>query len=1055
MKPLSNKQKKKGLNRFTPYAGRRFTLNLITSLLILPACGHAVAANSYYVDSTTAVTSWEVGDGTLYVLPGGQTRNIRITNGSVLDMNGGTTSTSNTSSATQAITLQGKSSATITGSTITNSQTGRSSIAFGSNGGSQATIIDSTLTANGRGFTLSGVGSTLNLFNTTVTGLDNGRTGQFDGGQGGSVFDGTLTATDSSLTGDRNGLRVVLDDDESVPVAILNNTTVTGKNSSAVVLGTVSTSYGSGVIELQINNGSVLNGGNNTIIEAIGNNTANIVIDNSQLTGNITAEASTTVNAVLRNQASLQGDMQEINTLAVDNSQVAGDINLKQAGDAQVQLTNNASIHGNVNNIDYFSASSSQLIGNLTADSARPGTVSLLNGSEVTGDLQNITHLTLDNSVISGNIASEDPLPTQIYLRNHALIEGDLSQIASLSLDASQIDGKIVGLTDGTTTLSLSEGSSIRGDLSQISALNADASQIIGNIEGETQITLSNHSLFQGSLNQIGSLSVDASQIYGNINNGADVTLSNGSFVQGDLNQIAALTLNGSQIKGDITGEENGAIEVSLLNGSAIQGDLSAIHTLSLTDSQLTGNVLSDGTDGTSVTLKGQTSFTGDLQNYDRLSVSDGAVWNLTQSATTGDVTLSNGGQINLHSTDGNYRTLTASRLSGEGFFTLRTNIAEQTGDRLIINDEADGRYSLAVVNSGAEPQHDNPLVLVETGGGNGVFSLENGEVDAGVYEYKLQKQGNDWALEKTDEITPSVETILSMFNATSSVWNGELNTVRSRLGDLRITADRDGGVWAQYLGQQTNVSPRAGTSYQQKQYGLTIGADKSHEVKNGNLLTGLFTGYSDNQISARYGEGNIDSVYVGAYATWVADSGWFFDTMLKGNQFHNEANARMSDGQRARSHYDSYGIGLSAELGKNIRLQNNWFIEPSLQLTSLWVSGNDYRLDNGMKAQNDNTRSRQAALNLAAGKDITLSNGMALAPYAKVAYRYEFAKDNKVRVNDVAFNNDMSGGTAVYGTGLNAQVSDKSWVYAGIDYAKGPKSESPWAGNVGIRINW
>ena len=1055
MKPLSNKKKSKGLNRFTTYAGRRFTLNLITSLLILPACGHAVAANNYYVDSTTAVTSWDVGDGTLYVLPGGQTRNIRIANGSVLDMNGATTSIGNTSAATQAITLQAKSSATITGSTIINSQTGRSSIAFGSNSGSQATIINSTLTANGRGFTISGVGSTLNLFNTTVTGLDNGRTGQFDGGQGGSIFDGTLTATDSSLTGDRNGLRVVLDDDDSVPVAILNNTTVTGKNGSAVVLGTVSSSYGSGVIELQINNGSVLNGGNNTIIEAIGNNTANIVIDNSQLTGNITAEAPTTVNAVLRNQASLQGDMQEINTLTVDNSQVTGDINLKQAGDARVQLTNNASVHGNVNNIDYFSASSSQLTGNLTADSARPGTVSLLNGSEVTGDLQNITHLTLDNSVVRGSIASADPLTTQIYLRNHAFIEGDLSQIASLSLDASQIDGKIVGLTDKTTTLSLSGGSSIRGDLSQISALNADASQIIGNIEGDTQITLSNHSLFQGSLNQIGSLNVDASQIHGNINNGADVTLSNGSLVEGDLNQIAALTLNDSQIKGDIAGKENGAVEVSLLSGSTIQGDLSAIHTLSLTDSQLTGNVLSDGTDGTSVTLKGQTSLTGDLRNYDSLSVSDGAVWNLTQSATTGDVTLGNGGQINLHSTEGNYRTLTASRLSGEGLFTLHTNIAEQTGDRLIINGEANGRYSLAVVNSGAEPQHDNPLTLVETGGGNGVFSLENGVVDAGVFEYKLEKQGNDWALEKTDEITPSVETILSMFNATPSVWNGELNTVRGRLGDLRITADRDGGVWAQYLGQQTNVSPRAGTSYQQKQYGLTIGADKSHERGNGNLLTGLFTGYSDNQISARYGEGNIDSVYVGAYATWIADSGWFFDTMLKGNQFHNEANARMSDGQRARSHYDSYGIGLSAELGKNIRLQNNWFIEPSLQLTSLWVSGNDYRLDNGMKAQNDNTRSRQAALNLATGKDITLSNGMMLAPYAKVAYRYEFAKDNKVRVNDVAFNNDMSGGTAVYGAGLNAQVSDKSWVYAGIDYAKGPKSESPWAGNVGIRINW
>ncbi|OOF56436.1 pertactin-like passenger domain-containing protein [Rodentibacter myodis] len=93
------------------------------------------------------------------------------------------------------------------------------------------------------------------------------------------------------------------------------------------------------------------------------------------------------------------------------------------------------------------------------------------------------------------------------------------------------------------------------------------------------------------------------------------------------------------------------------------------------------------------------------------------------------------------------YRTLTINgNLSGNGRFDFLTNLAAAQSDRLIVNGVANGRYRLAIKNTGAEPKAVQSLDLVQLNHRQQAqsdvnFNLENGYVDLGAYRYVLRNQ--------------------------------------------------------------------------------------------------------------------------------------------------------------------------------------------------------------------------------------------------------------------------------------------------------------------------
>lgn len=498
----------------------------------------------------------------------------------------------------------------------------------------------------------------------------------------------------------------------------------------------------------------------------------------------------------------------------------------------------------------------------------------------------------------------------------------------------------------------------------------------------------------------------------------------------------------------------------------------------------LTGDIRAATENQVDVALNNASQLTGAVHNIDTLRLDNSSLWVMTGNSNFG--LLNNEGAVAFRHDSTAFSTLSLDSLTGNGAFAMNTDIAALSGDLIAVAGTANGNHLLAINNTGREPgRTEDALTVVTTGGGDGQFNLKGGAVDVGTYQYELQQRGNDWVLAQkfsdpgdgggpgggeeggegpgegdtggggTPIPTPTTLTALGLFNATPTAWYGELTTLRTRLGDVR-QGKQEGGAWVRTLGSQYNVNDRAGVGYQQRQTGMSVGVDAAHTLPQGQVLTGVFSGVSRSTLDFNSGSsGTIDSFFIGGYGTWLLESGWFVDAVVKANNFNSHADVRMTDGEKSQGGYSVPAIGISVEVGRQIALSDGWFIEPSAQLSSLWVKGQSYTFSNELHADSGSVTSQQAALNGVVGKTLRLENGMALQPWLRAAVIQEFSDSNAVSINGNHFNNDLSGTRGELGAGLSAQVAQDLQLYVDARYAKGDKIESPWGANLGMRWSW
>jgi outer membrane autotransporter protein len=271
-------------------------------------------------------------------------------------------------------------------------------------------------------------------------------------------------------------------------------------------------------------------------------------------------------------------------------------------------------------------------------------------------------------------------------------------------------------------------------------------------------------------------------------------------------------------------------------------------------------------------------------------------------------------------------------------------------------------------------------------------------------------------------------------------------------MGEVR--GQESGGGWIRTYGNRFNASLDSGVDYQQKQHGLSFGADTPVPVGDGQLLVGLMGGYSKSDLDLSRGtSGQVDSYYVGAYGTWLSEEGYYLDGVVKLNKFHNESKVAMSDGAKAKGDYSNMAVGGSVEFGKHIKLPDDYFVEPYAQLSSVWIDGSDYTLDNGLQAKTRQTQSVLGKVGATVGRQFALKDGGVVQPYVRVAGAHEFSRSNDVKVNDQRFDNDLFGSRAELGAGVSVSLSERLQVHADFDYMKGEHVEQPWGANVGLRL--
>ncbi|EOA9498468.1 autotransporter outer membrane beta-barrel domain-containing protein [Escherichia coli] len=468
--------------------------------------------------------------------------------------------------------------------------------------------------------------------------------------------------------------------------------------------------------------------------------------------------------------------------------------------------------------------------------------------------------------------------------------------------------------------------------------------------------------------------------------------------------------------------------------------------------------------------------ITGDGKKGGNLIVAD-SVWKLSGDSTINSLDMSNG-TVDFHSiqspqfkTKLEGVTLNIGQLSGNGTFLMNTDIASYTGDKLNITGDANGNFVLNIKNTGQEPvSPGNPLPVVYTGGGDAVFTVNGGKVDAGVWEYYLSKDNTNWYL-KSDTTQPgnpepgipnppvrhttkSTDAVLNMASAPTYIFNSELQGLRFRNSEKSENSRTSGGVWGHYIGSDKHISSK-GAGYSLTQYGIVTGGDKRFDLSDGVLSLGAFVSFSDNKIRHnRGGKSSIDSKSVGLYMTYDTH-GYYIDGVLKFNRFKNELRTHMSDGTMVSGDYHQNGFGGSLEVGKYFSLNENTWLLPYARTTALAVNDDNISLSNGMKAEINTTHSFQGEVGVNLGMDLDVGKTK-IRPYLTAGVSHEFSNHNKVKINKAYdFTNDISGTTGKYGLGMDVQLTSNASIWGEANYLKGNNVESPVTGTVGFKINF
>jgi outer membrane autotransporter protein len=622
------------------------------------------------------------------------------------------------------------------------------------------------------------------------------------------------------------------------------------------------------------------------------------------------------------------------------------------------------------------------------------------------------------------------------------LTKTDLLSPSTAHITDSSITGKNYGMAVGTTGEAWLVNSTVRG-------MNEDGTPASGGMR-----------LSGGAAHVMGNshISGDVDGVY--IVNGASNIIDQDNHLEIDQSSVSGGTGAAIKVNRLKAGAQPTVAEVTVSNGSTLSSGSGLLMdvlggstaNVEVNNSILTGNFVADDTSTLNTVLRNHGQLNGNIVNGDSVIIDSSGRWQFAADNRVESLAL-DGGSVGF--TGEGFHSLSLGQLSGRGVFDMRINLDNGTGDLLSVNGEATGRYRLRVQNTGLEavPAEFDPLRVVHTESGDAEFGLVGGRADLGVYSYGLERQGTDWFIVgEGKEISPSTHSALALFNTAPTVWNSELTTLRSRMGEVRGQAQ--GGGWMRTYGSRFNASLDSGVNYSQKQQGLSFGADAPVPVGNGQLLLGLMGGYSKSDLDIGRGTtGEVDSYYVGAYGTWLSEGGYYVDAVLKLNQFHNESKVAMSDGTKAKGDYSSKAVGGSLEVGKHIKLNDEYFVEPFAQVSSVWIDGSSYTLDNGMQARTRQTQSVLGKVGSTVGRSFAMKDGGVVKPYARVALAQEFSRSNDVSVNGQRFDNDLFGSRAELGAGVSVSLSERLQVHADFDYMKGEHVEQPWGANVGLRL--
>lgn len=409
-------------------------------------------------------------------------------------------------------------------------------------------------------------------------------------------------------------------------------------------------------------------------------------------------------------------------------------------------------------------------------------------------------------------------------------------------------------------------------------------------------------------------------------------------------------------------------------------------------------------------------------------------------------------GTVNLVA--GGYKTLQISELDGAGNFYINSSVSEGVNDKIIVQGGS-GVYGIAIRDYSPDEVFAQDTVVVETQDPNQKFYLIGGAVDVGAFRYNLIQQGNNWVLDKSPIVSDSAIVAKNTFSSISSILYTHMQNLNGRIGDVRF--DKKSGFWARGWGRELKLDFRDATSADIDVAGTQVGYDFDLPTSFfRRWLVGVYGGYSvSRQKFDREGNADGRTYGLGLYSTVVSRGGSYFDVIASYYHHNQKLKSHLPDGADVRGKYDTDGWSLSVEGGKRFTLADNWFLEPQLQVTYMDFGDIFYRTNFNTPVRGYDGGSILGRAGLMLGRKFEDTLKFPFELYVKADVLHEFSGNNRVKVADYEFKEDMLNTFYRLSVGGTAEINERSDIYFSLGTAFGDRVRLPVDAALGIRIEF
>ena len=415
---------------------------------------------------------------------------------------------------------------------------------------------------------------------------------------------------------------------------------------------------------------------------------------------------------------------------------------------------------------------------------------------------------------------------------------------------------------------------------------------------------------------------------------------------------------------------------------------------------------------------------------------------NVTNLKATGSSTVALSGKVNVTNLDMADSSLdlngaTIDKLTGNNInvtvhTNLNTSIADSTGANGMkifatsqATNEYNGNVNALLQNMGYTEQTKAKADVTMAGSDIiGEITMKDGKVTEKVHQGNL-------AMGEMIAATPAL------------VARVQLNDLRKRLGDVRANENAS-GVWARYNGGAFSGDNGLDADFNM----IQIGAD--HQFKEGQPRFGVALSFAQTEADTTGSSADTDTLSVAGYASWMNNEGLFADTIVRFGVASSEVNVGAATGD-----LDSFSFGASGEVGYRFNLAEQFFVEPSAELTYGYLASDSF-LVGAVKHTLEATESLQARVGVASGMELPNNLG---SVYVRVAGVHEFLGESDYKSQSgfasrtITFGEDET--WFEYAVGGSINFNPNTYMYLDLERTEGANVEEDWRANVGVRYSF